>query len=93
MLLWEFVKENWDMIVYPQLGENTASLERWLRFVLSQYCDFNVEKQVAAFFKDRDTGGYDIGLKVARDNIIGAAKYKARDEDRIKEWLKVNGYS
>jgi len=91
-VIWEFVKARWEDIVFPQLSGNLVVLERWLRSALSKYADADVEKDIAAFFDGKDCKGFDRGLSVTRDTISGAAKYKERDEERTREWLKATGY-
>jgi aminopeptidase N len=92
-VLWDYVKENWDSKVFPELSSNMVVLERFLRSALSKFSSFEAEKDIAAFFEPKDQKGYDRGLKVVRDTIIGSAKYKERDAELVKEWLSAHGYA
>ena len=92
IVLWEYIKKNWDSKVFPELSGNMVVLERFLRSALSRFASFEVEKDIDDFFAKKDQRGYDRGLKVVKDTISGAAKYKERDVELVKEWLKANGY-
>lgn len=91
-VIWEYIKEHWDDKVFKELSGNMVVLERWLRNTLNKYSSFEIEKDIAAFFKDKDCKGFDRGLSVVSDTIVGRAKYKERDLERTREWLKANGY-
>jgi aminopeptidase N len=89
--VWAFIKENWPMI-RDRLGGNMVVLERFLRMCLQKFVDFETEKDIEAFFKDKDQQGFDRGLAVVSDTIKGNAKYKERDLESVKEWLSAHGY-
>lgn len=89
--VWEFVKDNWPMI-HEKLSGNMVVLERWLRPSLRLFSSFEVEKDIEAFFKDKDTAGFDRGLAIISDTIKSNAKYAERDREVVKEWLEVHGY-
>lgn len=90
--VWSYIKKEWPMI-REKLGGNMVVLERFLRMCLQKYASSAVEKDVEAFFKDKDNTGYDRGLAVAVDTIRGNAKYRERDVEVIREWLKAHGYA
>ncbi|KAF3050814.1 hypothetical protein E8E11_004378 [Didymella keratinophila] len=90
--VWKYVRDNWDQIVYPALSGNLVVLERFLRFGLNKFADDKVADDIAAFFKNKDTRGYDKGLEVIDDTIRSYAKYAKREEAVVKEWLKANNY-
>ncbi|KAL5114216.1 hypothetical protein ACEQ8H_007918 [Pleosporales sp. CAS-2024a] len=90
--VWKFIRDNWDTKVYPTLSGNMVVLERFLRFGLNKFADDKVADEIAAFFKDKDTRGYDKGLEVIDDTIRSYAKYAKRDEEVVREWLTANGY-
>jgi aminopeptidase N len=89
---WEYIKENWESTIFPELSGNMVVLERYLRSGLSKFASFEVEKDIHDFFADKDQRGFDRGLTVVQDMIHGAAKYKERDVELVREWLKANGY-
>jgi len=91
--VWKFVREHWDSHVHPTLSGNLVVLERFLRFGLNKFADETIADEIAEFFKDKDTRGYNKGLDVIDDTIRSHAKYKGRDEKVVREWLVVNGYA
>lgn len=90
--VWKFIRENWDSKVHPTLSGNLVVLERFLRFGLNKFADDKIADEIAAFFKDKDTRGYDKGLEVIDDTIRSYAKYAQRDEKVVREWLEANNY-
>jgi hypothetical protein len=60
---------------------------------LSKFADHATEKDIAQFFKDKDQGGIDRALIIVGDTIRTNANYMERDEKRLLEWLKANGYA
>jgi hypothetical protein len=92
MANWKYIKEHWEDKVHPQLSGNSVVMERFLKNSLNKYASVEVGKDIGDFFKDKDCRGFDRGLSVIRDTIVGAAKYKERDADRLREWLSSNGY-
>jgi aminopeptidase N len=91
--VWKFIREHWDSDVHPTLSGNMVVLERFLRFGLNKFADDKIADEIAAFFKDKDTRGYNKGLDVIDDTIRSHAKYRGRDETVVREWLVANGYS
>lgn len=91
--VWNFVRDNWDSHIHPTLAGNLVVLERFLRFGLNKFADTTVADEIAAFFKGKDTRGYNKGLDVIDDTIRSHAKYRVRDEGVVREWLKANGYA
>jgi aminopeptidase N len=90
--VWHYIRENWDAKVHPTLSGNPVVLERFLRFSLNKYADEKIADEIAEFFKDKDTRGYNKGLEVIDDTIRSYAKYAKRDEKVVREWLAANGY-
>ncbi|KAF2826450.1 hypothetical protein CC86DRAFT_351136 [Ophiobolus disseminans] len=90
--VWHFIRDNWDTKVHPTLSGNSVVLERFLRFGLNKFADEKIADDIAAFFKSKDTRGYDKGLEVIDDTIRSYAKYAKRDEAIVREWLGANGY-
>ena len=90
--LWAYIKENWN-VVHKKLSGNSVVIDRYLKSSLSKFASSDIEKDIAAFFKDKDTKGYDRGLVQVSDNIKANARYKARDEAIVIEWLKAKNYT
>ncbi|BDD59143.1 hypothetical protein MAP00_004376 [Monascus purpureus] len=91
-LLWDYMKENWDSVV-ARLSANSVVTDRFVRLGLSKFADHAVEADIASFFQDKDTSGYDRGLVIVSDNIRTNARYKERDEKLVLEWLQAHGYA
>jgi aminopeptidase N len=91
-VVWEFVKQNWPMI-RKKLGGNMVVLERFLRMSLQKFASAEVEQDITNFFADKDNTGYDRGLAVVSDTIKGAAAYRERDVENVREWLAAHHYS
>ena len=89
--LWKYVKDNFADI-QTRLGGNILVLERFLRVSLNKFSDRETEKDIAAFFADKDNRGYDRTLNILSDTISGRAAYKERDGKVVLEWLTTNGY-
>lgn len=90
--VWQYTKENWPMI-RERMGGNMVVLDRFLKMCLQKFSSFEVEKDIASFFKGKDNEGYDRGLAVVSDTIKGNAKYRERDMEVVREWLKAHGYA
>jgi aminopeptidase N len=91
--VWKFVRDHWEDKIFPTLSGNMVVLERFLRFGLNKFADDKVASEIADFFKGKDTRGYDKGVAVIDDTIRSHAKYRARDEGVVREWLKANRYA
>lgn len=90
--VWEYIKAEWPTI-RQDLGGNMVVLERFLRMSLQKFADAQIEKDITSFFSDKDKTGFDRGLAVVSDTIIGNAKYRERDLENTREWLKAHNYS
>ena len=90
--LWEYVKNNWQK-VHSILSANPVVLDRYLKTSLAKFASHEVERDIAAFFKDKDTKGYDRGLVQVADTVKANANYKERDEGLLLEWLQAHGYA
>ena len=90
--LWKYVKEHWSA-VHKKLSVNSVVTDRYLKMTLSKFASHEVEQDIAAFFKDKDTKGFDRGLSQVSDTVSANASYKQRDELQVQEWLKAHGYA
>ncbi|KAI5299773.1 hypothetical protein KEM55_001781, partial [Ascosphaera atra] len=89
--LWEFIKKNWDAIE-AKLTSNKVILQRFVQLALARFADNDTEKDIIQFFENKDKSGYDRGLEVVLDTVRTNAKYRARDQEVVKKWLKEHGY-
>lgn len=90
--LWKYIKENWTA-VHKKLSANVWIANRYLKTALSKFASHEIETEIAAFFKDKDTKGYDRGLTEVFDTVRANASYKERDEQLVLEWLEAHGYA
>ena len=89
---WEFTRDEWAR-VNKRLSVTTVIQDRWIKFGLAGYADHEIEKDIASFFKDKDTTAFNRSLVILSDTIRGYADYKARDEKVLMEWLQAHGYA
>ena len=89
--LWHYIKENWET-VSKKLAASPVVIDRYLKTCLSKFASHEVEKDIAAFFKTKDTKAYDRGLVQVSDTVKANANYKERDEALVLEWLKTHDY-
>ena len=90
--LWAYIKKNWDT-VHGKLSANSVVIDRYLKTSLSKFASHDVERDIAKFFEDKDTKGYDRGLVQVSDTVRGNANYKERDEKLVLDWLKAHEYT
>ncbi|GAM83721.1 hypothetical protein ANO11243_017100 [Dothideomycetidae sp. 11243] len=90
--VWEFIKSDWQL-VWDRLSGNMVTLERFLRMALNKFASHEIEQDITKFFESKDQAGYDRGLAVISASISGQAKYRERDAEVIREWLKAHGYT
>jgi aminopeptidase N len=90
---WEYIKENWETKIFPELGGGISTLSDFFQGILNKFASFEVEKDVLGFFTDKDQKGFDRGVKVVLNTISAAARYKERDTVALKEWLTGQGYA
>ncbi|KAL8640968.1 MAG: hypothetical protein Q9228_002172 [Teloschistes exilis] len=90
--LWHYIKDHWDE-VYGKLSSNSVVLDRYLKNSLQKFASHEKERDIATFFQEKDTKGFDRGLVQVSDTVRGNANYKERDEDLLLEWLKAHGYT
>jgi aminopeptidase N len=92
IVAWEYTRDHWER-VQKRLGVANIVLDRWMKMGLPNYSDMAVEKDISNFFRDKDTSAFARSLVIISDNITANANYKARDEQKLLEWLKANGYA
>ena len=90
-VLWQYIKENWGT-VSKKLSASSVVIDRYLKTCLSTFASHEIEKDIATFFADKDTSGYDRGLVQVSDTVQANAKYKERDEALVLEWLQTHDY-
>ena len=68
-------------------------IDRYFKSCLSKFASHEVERDIAVFFKDKDTKAYDRGLVQVSDTVKANANYKERDEALVLEWLQAHDYA
>ncbi|KAI4211946.1 MAG: hypothetical protein LQ351_005286 [Letrouitia transgressa] len=91
MALWAYIKDHWEG-VHKKLSTNSVIINRYFKSTLQQFASHQVEQDIANFFENKDTKGFDRGLVQVSDTVRGNANYKERDEQLILEWLKAHDY-
>lgn len=89
---WEFTRDQWER-VEKRLSGTGVIKDRWIKTGLTNYSDYDIAKDIADFFKDKDTTAFSRSLVIVSDTITGQANYKKRDEKVLLEWLEANGYA
>ena len=89
--MWKYIKENWK-IIHGRLSGNSVVLNVFFKESLTRFASHEQERDIAIFFKDKDTAAYDRGLIQVSDTIQGNASYKERDEELVLEWLVAHDY-
>lgn len=90
--VWKFTKTQWKRL-NDRLGVSNICMDRWMKMGLNNYSDYDTEREISEFFKDKDTRAYDRSLVVISDTIKANANYKQRDEKLVLEWLQAHGYA
>ena len=91
--VWKFLQSEWDGKLTKVRSSAAVVLDRWIKTGLNQFSEREIEKEIQAFFRDKDTAAFDRSLAQASDNIEANAAYQERDEKVVLEWLKANGYA
>lgn len=89
--LWSYIKDNW-IRVSQKLSSNPVVMDRYIKTCFSKFSNHETEQDIVAFFKDKDTKGYDRGLVQVSDSVRANADYKERDERLVLEWLQAHHY-
>ena len=89
--IWDFTKTEWKRL-NDRLGVSKICLDRWMKMGLDHFASNEIERDIAEFFEDKDTRGFDRALVVISDTIKSNASYQARDEGLVLEWLEAHGY-
>ena len=89
--LWKAIVANWDTI-YERYSANMTVLNRFLQVTLSRYSSHDKHSEISAYFKDKNTDGFNRGLAQSLDTIDASAKWVERDHAIVKEYLTERGY-
>lgn len=90
--VWSFIQKDWEKI-RERLGGNSVVLERYLRGALQKLASLEVEGEIREFFAGKDQTGFDRGLKVVGDSVVGNARWRGREMEGVRGWLVAHGYA
>lgn len=88
---WEYLKANWDA-VYAKFSTNMVVLDRLVRLMISNFASLKAADDIEAFYKDKNTHGFDRSLGQALDTIRANAQWVARDAKEVNAWLAEKKY-
>jgi aminopeptidase 2 len=89
--LWDWMKKNWGAL-YERLPPGLSMLSTVVSLCTSSFTHRDQMADVEAFFKQKNTKGFDQSLAQSLDAIRAKSQWLERDRDDLKEWLKANGY-
>jgi len=90
--LWQYIQEHFDEIK-RKYGTNALVFDRLLLMSLRMFSEREKADEIEQFFEKRDTTGFERTISILGDTIRGRADYRARDRERLLEWLKAGTYA
>lgn len=85
--LWTFLVDNWEK-VKEKVGGSMAIFNPLIGETLRCFATDEAKTKIVKFFEEKDTTGYTRGLTVAIDFVEANAKYRKRDVEAVRLWLK-----
>lgn len=85
------MEENWDEL-YKRLPPALSMLGSMVQIMTSSFTKPEQLAKVEAFFKDKNTNGYDQSLAQSMDSVRSKIAWLGRDRSDVAAWLKENGY-
>ncbi|KAI9727836.1 MAG: Aminopeptidase 2 mitochondrial [Cirrosporium novae-zelandiae] len=89
--LWQALQENWETFT-KRFPPSLNMLSTIVAVCTSGFTHEKQIKEIRAFFKDKDTKGFDMSLSQSLDSVYAKAKWIERDSTDVENWLKSNGY-
>ncbi|CAN8099109.1 unnamed protein product [Discula destructiva] len=89
--LFTWMEENWDEL-YKRLPPALSMLGSMVQIMTSSFSKPEQLAKVEAFFKDKNTNGYDQSLAQSLDSVRSKIAWLGRDRSDVAAWLKENGY-
>lgn len=90
-LLFGWMKTEWEQL-YKLLPPGLSMLGSVVQICTSGFTTMDKYHEVEAFFKDKNTKGFDQGLAQSLETIKSKSNWVSRDAEDVKKWLKSNGY-
>ncbi|KAJ5225337.1 hypothetical protein N7468_006562 [Penicillium chermesinum] len=88
---WTWLKENWDEI-YKRLPPSLGMLGTVVQLTTASFSTQAQLDEVDAFFKSKDTKGYDRAVSQSLDAIRAKVNWINRDREDVETWLNKNQY-
>lgn len=85
------MEHNWDEL-YKRLPPALSMLGSMVQIMTSTFSKPEQLAKVEAFFKDKNTNGYDQSLAQSLDSVRSKIAWLERDRGDVAAWLKENGY-
>ncbi|KAK6005847.1 hypothetical protein QM012_007489 [Aureobasidium pullulans] len=85
--LWSYVKQNWDL-VWQTLKVNNYALSWFLENSLCGSDDLSIERDIAAFFSDKDVPQIEEVLEIVKGSIRRNAAFKTRARSEIIDYFE-----
>lgn len=89
--LWAWFTENFDVLA-KKFPAALTMLGTLVSLCSNNFTTHAQAQEVADFFKNKDTKGFDRSLAQSLDAIAAKASWVERDHEDVKEWLKASGY-
>ncbi|GME73112.1 unnamed protein product [Ambrosiozyma monospora] len=89
--LYNWMKDNWDTI-YKLLPPGLSMLGSVVQICTSGFTTMEKYHEIEAFFKTKNTKGFDQGLAQSLERIQSSANWVSRDSKEVEAWLKEHKY-
>ncbi|GMG19029.1 unnamed protein product [Ambrosiozyma monospora] len=89
--LYNWMKDNWDTI-YELLPPGLSMLGSVVQICTSGFTSMEKYHEIEAFFKTKNTKGFDQGLAQSLERIQSSANWVSRDSKEVEAWLKEHKY-
>ncbi len=89
--LWHWMVDNWETLV-ERLPPGLSMLGSVVQICTSSFTKQEQKDEVAKFFRERSTKGFDQGLAQSMDSVSAKISWLQRDKSDVEGWLQENGY-
>ncbi|KAH7054028.1 aminopeptidase [Linnemannia elongata] len=89
--LWDFIKENWDMLTKRYVG-SMALLGNIVKAGVGRFTSEEMAQDCEKFFEGKNVNDISRPIAQSLEVIRSNAKWVARDAEDVREWLSSKGY-
>ena len=89
--LWDFIKENWDMLTKRYVG-SMALLGNIVKAGVGRFTSEEMAQDCEKFFEGKNANDISRPIAQSLEVIRSNAKWVARDTEDVREWLSSKGY-